>query len=75
MLAYFLNKQQSDYFSSPIFQASLLYVQKYPRRCILKEQNNKLYLTIEDVSSVKGAGDVLEGIRALVIEPKAALEI
>ncbi len=75
MLAYFLNKQQSDYFSSPIFQASLLYAQKYPRRCVLKEQNNKLYLTIEDVSSVKGAGDVLEGIRALVVEPKAALEI
>jgi transcription-repair coupling factor (superfamily II helicase) len=66
MLAYFLNKQQSDYFSSPIFQASLLYAQKYPSRCVLKEQNNKLYLTIEGVDSVQRATEVMEGIKQFV---------
>ncbi len=70
MLAYFLNKQQSDYFSSPIFQASLLYAQKYPRLCTLKEQNNKLYLAIEDLDSVKGAEEVLAQIENLIVFPE-----
>jgi transcription-repair coupling factor (superfamily II helicase) len=69
MLAYFLNKQQSDYFSSPMFQGALLFAQKYPNRCTLKEQNNKLYLTIEDVDSVKAASEVLAGIQSFVPEP------
>ncbi|MES2678509.1 MAG: transcription-repair coupling factor [Bacteroidota bacterium] len=72
MLAYFLNKQQSDYFSSPVFQASLLFAQKYPRLCTLKEQNNKLYLTIEDVGAVKRAEEVLAQIEDLIQFPEVA---
>jgi len=72
MLAYFLNKQQSDYFSSPIFQASLLFAQKYPRLCTLKEQNKKLYLTIEDVGAVRRAEEVLVQIEDLIKFPETA---
>lgn len=72
MLAYFLNKQQSDYFSSAIFQGSLLFAQKYPNLCNLKEQNNKLYLTIEDVDSVKRAAEVLSQIEDLIPFPEAS---
>ncbi len=72
MLAYFLNKQQSEYFSSPMFQASLMYAQKYPNLCTLKEQNNKLYLTIEDVDSVKRSSDVLSQIEDLIQFPEVA---
>jgi len=72
MLAYFLNKQQSEYFSSPMFQASLLYVQKYPNLCTLKEQNNKLYLTVEDVDSVKHSAEVLTQIENLIQFPEVA---
>lgn len=67
MLAYFISKQQSDYFSSPIFQAALLFAQKYPNLCTLKEQNNKLYLTVEDVTSVRRAQEVLAGIEGEVV--------
>ncbi|MBX3163300.1 MAG: transcription-repair coupling factor [Bacteroidetes bacterium] len=67
MFAYFISKQQSDYFLSPIFQAALLFAQKYPNLCTLKEQNNKLYLTVEDVSSVKRAQEVLAGIEGEVV--------
>ena len=70
MLAYFLNKQQSDYFSSPMFQAALMFAQKYPNLCTLKEQNNKLYLTIEDVGSVKRASEVLMQIEDLIQFPE-----
>lgn len=72
MLAYFLNKQQSDYFSSPMFQAALMYAQKYPNLCTLKEQNNKLYLTIEDVDSVKRSAEVLTQIENLIQFPEVA---
>jgi transcription-repair coupling factor (superfamily II helicase) len=72
MLAYFLNKQQSDYFSSPMFQAALLFAQKYPSLCTLKEQNNKLYLTVEDVGSIKRSEEVLTQIENLIQFPQAA---
>lgn len=72
MLAYFVSKQESDYFSSPVFQASLLFAQKYPGLCTLKEQNNKLYLTIEDVTSVKRAEEVLAQIEDLIRFPEVA---
>jgi transcription-repair coupling factor (superfamily II helicase) len=65
MLAYFINKQESDYFSSPMFQAALLFAQKYPNLCTLKEQNKKLYLTVEDVDSIKRAAEVLHQIEQL----------
>lgn len=74
MLGYFLNKQQSDYFSSPMFQAALMFAQKYPNLCTLKEQNNKLYLAIEDVASVKRASEVLNQIEDLIQFPEVAPE-
>jgi len=73
MLAYFLNRQQSDYFSSPMFQAALMFAQKYPNLSVLKEQNKKLYLTIEDVDSVKRSSEVLSQIESLIVLPPEAI--
>jgi transcription-repair coupling factor (superfamily II helicase) len=70
MLTYFLSKKGSDYFNSPMFQAALLFAQKYPRRCTLKEQNNRLWLTVEDVSSIKKAADTLTQIESLILKPQ-----
>ena len=72
MLAYFLNKQESDYFSSPMFQAALMFAQKHPQRCVIKEQNKKLYLTIEDVESVQQSTEVLNQIENLIQFPEVA---
>ena len=66
MLTYFISKQQSDYFSSPAFQGALLFAQKFPNLCVLKEQNNKLYLAIEDVDSIKRCAQVMEQIKSLI---------
>lgn len=74
MLAYFLNKQQSDYFSSPMFRAALTFAQKYPNLCNLKEQNNKLYLTVEDVDSIKRAAEVLSQMEDLIEFPEVPNE-
>ncbi|MBL7933652.1 MAG: transcription-repair coupling factor [Bacteroidia bacterium] len=74
MLAYFLNKQQSDYFSSPMFKAALAFAQKYPNLCALKEQNNKLHLTVEDVDSIKRAAEVLSQMEDLIEFPEVQNE-
>lgn len=69
MLAYFLSKQDSDYYNSPMFKAVLSYAQKTPKQTALKEQNNKLWLTIENIKSVDEAIQVLEKIKGLIIQP------
>ncbi len=69
MLSYFLSKQDSDYYNSPMFKAVLLYAQKTPKQTALKEQNNKLWLTIENIKSVDEAILVLEKINTLIVLP------
>lgn len=72
MLCYFLNKQESDYFSSPMFHAALMFTQKFPSRCTLKEQNSKLFLTVEDVDTIKQSADILTDIENLIVFPEIA---
>lgn len=72
MLAYFVNKPDSDYFESPMFRAALEFAQKHPHLCTLKEQNKKLYLTIDDVASIKQASAILSQIDALAKSQEAA---
>jgi transcription-repair coupling factor (superfamily II helicase) len=71
MKAYFLSKKQSDYFASPIFLAVLAYAQKYPRLCNLKEQNEKLHLTIEDVASIDRASEIMTQIEQMIKLPQS----
>jgi len=66
MLAYFLSKQDSDYYNSPMFKAVLSYAQKTPKQTALKEQNSKLWLTIENIKSVDEAIVVFEKITGLL---------
>jgi transcription-repair coupling factor (superfamily II helicase) len=66
MLAYFVSNKNSDYFASEPFKMVLAYVQKYSSLCQLKEQNNKLLLTIEDVTSIHGADEILRSITAML---------
>ena len=65
MLAYFLSKQDSEYYNSSMFKAVLSYAQKTPKQSNLKEQNNKLWLTIENIKSVDEAIVVFEKITGL----------
>jgi hypothetical protein len=53
-----------------MFQGALVFAQKYPNLCVLKEQNNKLYLTVEDVDSVKRSSEVLNRIEELIVFPE-----
>ena len=75
MLAYFLSKQDSDYFNSPAFKAVLSYAQKTPKQTALKEQNSKLWLTIENVKTVDEAIVVFEKIDSLIPKQNDPIEL
>lgn len=69
MISYFLSKQDSDYYNSPMFKAVLSYAQKTPKQTALKEQNSKLWLTIENIKSVDEAIVVFEKITSMIVKP------
>ncbi len=65
MIAYFLSKQDSEYFNTPVFKAVLAYAQKLPHQCKLKEANNKLTFTVEGVKQVKDVSGIFNYIRSM----------
>lgn len=52
MLAYFISKQQSEYYNTAVFKGILQFAQKHPRQCFLKEQGTRLYISIQNVKEV-----------------------
>ena len=59
---YFLTNQQSAYFESDVFRQVLSFVQGNPRRTNLKEVKNSLRLSIDGVSGIDEAIELLSGI-------------
>lgn len=70
MIAYFVSKKNSDFFATPIFHASMTYAHKHSNLCEIKELNNKLLLTIQDVNTVKRASEIFHKIESLIIVPQ-----
>ncbi len=52
MTGYFIPKQDSPYYQSEMFNKVLKFVQHNPRICKMKENNNKLTLSFENIKSV-----------------------
>ena len=66
---YFITNQQSPYYETPVFRQVLNFVQANPRRCNLKEVKSTLRLSIDGVSSIDEAIELLTDI----VEPVEAL--
>ncbi len=66
MLAYFISKQESEYYNSEAFKSILLYAQKNPAHCSLKEQGARFYISIQNVKSVKDVMTIFTGIEKLM---------
>ncbi|HSV77409.1 MAG TPA: transcription-repair coupling factor [Bacteroidales bacterium] len=62
LIGYFVARQESPYFESPVFRKVLRFVQNNPRRCLLKENNGRLSLTIRQVASIEKALDLAREI-------------
>ncbi|MBS1651962.1 MAG: transcription-repair coupling factor [Bacteroidetes bacterium] len=66
MLTYFISKSDSEYFNSTQFKAVLNYAQNYPHLCKLKEQNNRLWLNIDEVNSIQKVIEIFNTIEQTV---------
>jgi len=59
MTAYFVSNQESRYFESATFQKVMQYIMSHPKRTAVKEANDKLQLTVKEVSTMTQALDLL----------------
>ncbi len=65
MLIYFISNQQSPYYQSPVFSAILTLVQKQ-KNMKVRENRQKLILSIQNVSSVQAALEILKQFSAAI---------
>ena len=63
MTAYFVSNPESKYFESATFQKIMQYIMSHPKRTAVKEVNNKLQLTVKEVSTVTQALELLREIK------------
>lgn len=59
MTAYFVSNPESRYFESSTFQQVMAYIMGHPKRTAVKETNDKLRLTVKEVSTVTQALELL----------------
>ncbi|MGC8864335.1 MAG: transcription-repair coupling factor [Bacteroidales bacterium] len=55
MVCHFVSNEHSPFFKSPEFEQILRYVQAHPRRCRLKQAENRLSLTVLNIPSIDKA--------------------
>ncbi len=62
IILYFVSNQQSSYYQSPEFSNILGFVQKNPGKFRMKEGQNKLSLTIDNIPDIYRAFEMLESL-------------
>ncbi len=72
MLGWFPADGRSPYYKSRLFGAILRFVAQNPARFVLKQNNNKVYLTFRNVEGVGAACQLLDQISRQVSTPEEA---
>ena len=62
MILHFVSDEHTRYFQSPAFGKILAYLQKYPRRCQLREIKGKRSMVVGQVDTVKCGMEILQEI-------------
>jgi transcription-repair coupling factor (superfamily II helicase) len=65
MSVFFISNPHSLYYTSEAFDKLLAFIKEHPRRCALREQNNKRSIIIKDVPCVETACSLLEEIKGI----------
>jgi len=60
MSLFLISNSESPYYQSRAFDKLLNYIQKYPRKCELKERNGKRSVSIQQVADVESACVILK---------------
>lgn len=62
LIGYFVSNQSSAFYNSEIFSRVLNYVKNHSAHCRLREDKNRLTLSVKDISSVSLANNLLSAI-------------
>jgi transcription-repair coupling factor (superfamily II helicase) len=73
MLAYFISKQESEYYNSAAFKSILQFAQQHPKQCSLKEQGARFYISIQSVNEVKDVMSIFASIEKIMLKHAAEL--
>lgn len=63
LIASFISNKDSEFFNSESFSNIINYIQSFPNKFQLKENNNKLNLIAKPIKSINGAYKLLQDIR------------
>ncbi len=64
----YISSQKETYFQSAIFGDIIQFIQSHPRRSRIKEINNRLIVTVDDISTVHAGKQVLEEMHSVVAQ-------
>ena len=65
LYAYFVGEENIAYYNSRAFGRIINYLQHNPKRCQLRQKNNRRSMIIDDVTTVHQALDILRTIAAM----------
>ena len=65
MYLYFVDDSNRAYYQSPMFGKIINYMQQNARRCRIRENNNRRSISIEQVTTVETAVDILSSIHSM----------
>lgn len=65
---YFISRKDSPFFASGSFQNIIDFTMKNPRRCLLKEQNERLMMKIDKINSVADCIEILNEMNGASID-------
>ncbi len=65
MTAYFVSNPESKYYESSTYMQIMQYIMNHPKRTALKEANDKLQLTVKEVSTVTQALELLKEMQKM----------
>ena len=72
MLLWFPSDGRNIYYKSTLFGSILRYIASQPAKFVLKQNNNKVYLTVREVDSVAEGCRVLDAMAEAVAEERGA---
>lgn len=65
MILYMVSNPKSLYYESDSFSQVLAYIQRHPKDCKLREQNDKLSIVVKNVTTVGKACAIMEEIEKI----------
>lgn len=65
LVLYFISNKESAFFNSDAFDALITFASQNPRRCMMKEQNDRLVMKVENISTIANATELLQHISGL----------